>query len=77
MCLSPGPQLVVLFWKAVEHEGGGALLEEVSHWRRTFRLGSVALLPAESQLPGCGQEVTSHLVLRHCACPTMMGCVYP
>lgn len=31
----PGSQLVVLFWKVVEPVGGGAWLEEVSHWGGT------------------------------------------
>lgn len=67
----------MLFWKVVERGGGGALLEEVNHWRWIFRFGHMAPFLAQSQLPGYGQNVTSHLTLYHCAFPTGMDSIYP
>lgn len=45
---TPGPQLVAMFEEVMEPLGGRALLKEVNHCAKTFRLYSLALLPAQS-----------------------------
>lgn len=63
---------MVLFEKVLELLGGGALVEEVVHWRF---YGS-APFPVHALLPGCTCTATSCLLSSCChAISVMMGCL--
>jgi hypothetical protein len=53
MCSMVGPQLVVLFWEAVETLGSGAYIEEVTG-SMTLKVAPIPQPPSSLSLfPGC------------------------